>query len=67
MNTCKHCRWWRVSIGESQPLDYGQCMYDPPTIFCHYDDNADDAAMIYDRPQTYESDYCSRFESKADK
>jgi hypothetical protein len=63
MNTCKHCKWWRISIEVALPQDYGQCMYDPPAVFCHYDDEDGDAAMIYERPQTYGSDFCSRFES----
>jgi hypothetical protein len=39
-------------------------MYDPPVVFCNYDNEAGDAAMIYERPQTYEDDFCFRFESK---
>ena len=65
MNACKHCKWWRVSVGEKEQIDLGQCMYYPPKIFCHYDDETDDAAMIYDRPQTYDYDFCSRFENRS--
>lgn len=64
MNNCKNCRWWRVSVGETQPQSFGQCMYDPPSVFLHYDDETDSASMYYERPQTYEDDYCSRFASK---
>jgi hypothetical protein len=39
-------------------------MYDPPSVFLHYDDETDSASMYYERPQTYEDDYCSRFASK---
>lgn len=53
-------------MGETQRLDFGQCMHDPPAVFLHYDDEADGASMFYERPQTYENDYCSRFESRKD-
>ena len=41
-------------------------MHDPPAVFCHYDVETENAALFYERPQTYEDDYCSRFESKND-
>ena len=61
MNTCRHCRWWRVIIDDAQPTDFGFCMVDPPAIFCQYDPAGGDAALLYERPQTYADDFCSRF------
>ena len=63
MNTCKHCRWWRVAIGETGPEDYGWCMFDPPAVFCDYEPDSGETALMYERPQTYERDFCSKFEN----
>ena len=38
-------------------------MYEPPLVFCDYDSTVGEAALIYERPKTYDCDYCSRFES----
>ncbi len=63
MNTCKHCKWWRRPIENEQQEDLGLCMYDPPAVFCDYDSSMGEAALIYERPKTYEYDFCSRLEN----
>ena len=52
---------------EDQKQDVGLCMYEPPIVFCDYDSVSGEAALIYERPKTYDYDYCSHFERSSDK
>ena len=67
VDTCRHCRWWRIPIEEDQKQDIGLCMYEPPIVFCDYDAESGEAAIFYERPKTYDYDYCSHFEKSHEK